>query len=120
MIRKLDWSSGKVLAYEASGTMTKQDHQQVLGEVSEAIETYGKVRLYVRLPEMAWPEFNAVWDRIKFAKEYLGGIERYALVSDIGALEWVSKIAGMFTGIEFRQFSLKDEEIARWWLEQKK
>lgn len=35
MIKKLDWSHGNVLAYEASGVMTKEEHEKVFDEISD-------------------------------------------------------------------------------------
>ena len=117
MIKKLDWSHDSIVAYEASGTMTKEENQQVFNELREKIAQHGKIRLFVKLPELAFPELSAIGERLSFAKEHMKSIEKYALVSNIGALEWVSKIAGMFTGIEFRHYKLDDELLARTWLE---
>ncbi len=119
MIKKLDWSHDAILAYEASGQFSAQENSQVLTEVKETIEKHGKVRLLVKLPEIAYPEATSIKDRLNFAKEYKNSIERYALVSNITAMEWISTIAGMFTGIEFRSYSMDDEIKARAWLEAK-
>ncbi len=119
MIRKLDWSKENIFAYEASETMTKEENQQVFDELKRAIAQYGKVRIFVRLPEMAYPALDSIIDRLRFAFEYMNKIERYALVSNIRAADWIGRIAGLFAKTEFRTYSLDDELLARSWLELK-
>ncbi|MDG5815488.1 STAS/SEC14 domain-containing protein [Chitinispirillales bacterium ANBcel5] len=117
MIKKLDWSHDNIVAYEASGTLSKEENQQVFSELREIIAKQDKIRLYVKLPEIAFPDLNAISERLSFAKDHLKDIERYVLVSNIKAMEWVSKLAGIFTGIEFRHYSLEDEALAKAWIE---
>lgn len=117
MIQKLDWSSGKIFAYEASGKMSKEENVQVYSELREAIKQYGKIRVFVRLPKMAWPEPSALGIRFSFALEHLFDIERYAIVSDISFLTWFSFLAGFIPGIKFRHYSIKDEIMAKTWIE---
>ena len=119
MIKKLDWSHDNIVAYEAQGKFSKEENIQVLNELREIIAKQGKIRLFVKLSEFAYPEVAAVKDRLSFAREHLKNIERYALVSDITAMDWVASIAGMFTGIEFRTYKIDDEPLARAWVESK-
>ncbi|HLV32067.1 MAG TPA: STAS/SEC14 domain-containing protein [Chitinispirillaceae bacterium] len=117
MIKKLDWSNGNIYAYEARGKMTKQENIQVFNELREGISRYGKVRIFVRMPKMAWPLPSALSERFRFAKEHLRNIERYVLVTDIPCIGYIVRVSGFFTGIEFRNYNSGDELLAKTWIE---
>ncbi|KMQ49852.1 hypothetical protein CHISP_3205 [Chitinispirillum alkaliphilum] len=117
MIKKLDWSHDSIQAYEASGKFSKEENLEVLNELREVIKKHGKIRVFVKLPELAYPELSAILDRLSFAIDHKKDIERIALVSNIEAIDWVSSITGLLTGIEFRNYKLDDEPIARSWIE---
>lgn len=119
MIRKLDWSSGKVFAYEASGKLTKEEHIAIYEELRHAIKKYGKIRIFVRLPKFAWPEISAIKERFEFAKEHFFDIERYAVVSDISFVNWVSFFLAMIPGFKYRFYNTADELLAKTWIEAK-
>jgi hypothetical protein len=117
MIKKLDWSHGNILAYEASGIMTKEEHAKVFDEIRDIAARYEKVRIFVRLPKMAFPELRAIGIRLKFAKEYLNSIGQYAIVSNNVFIILLSRVWDLFTRIKVRTFSLEDEQLAREWLD---
>jgi hypothetical protein len=117
MIKKLDWSHGNVLAYEASGVMTKEEHEKVFDEISDIASRYEKVRLLVRLPKIAFPEPRAIGIRFKFAKSYLKSIGQYAIVSNNHFIRFLSRTWDLFTRIRVRAFRLEDEQLAREWID---
>ena len=119
IIRKLEWSQRNVLAYEASGKMTEEENERTLGEIKAAIKEHGKVNIFVRLPEMARPEAGAVDDRLRFVKEHINDIERYAIVGDQKKIKVISSIADKLIGIEIRYFSFDEENEAREWVLEK-
>ena len=119
MIRKLDWSQRNVLAYEAAGKMTEEENERTLGELKVAIKEHGMVNILVRLPEMARPEAGAVDDRLRFVKEHINDIERYAIVGDHKKIKVISSIADKLIGIDIRYFSLDEEKEAREWVLEK-
>jgi hypothetical protein len=117
MIQKLNWSHDNILAYEASGILTKEENLMVYDEIRALIRQFGKVRIFVRLPGMVLPELRAIGIRIKFAKEHLRDIERYAVVTNSEFVKKVSNLARFVRGIKLRCFNLDQERIAREWLE---
>lgn len=119
MIQKLDWSKGKIFAYEASGKISKEENVQIFSELREAIRQYGKVRLFVLLPKMAWPDPRAVGVRFSFAREHLFDIERYAIVSDNLFITWVSLLLSIIPGFKYRHYSIDDQLMAKTWVEAK-
>lgn len=119
MIRNLDWSSRNVYAYEAYGKMTKDENIRVFNELREGIAKYGKVRLFLLMPKIAWPEPKALCERISFAKEHLRDIEKYVLVTDIPFIGSIACALGTLIGIRFRSYNISDELLAKTWIESK-
>lgn len=117
MIKKLDWSHGNIVAYEASGILTKEENEQILKEMCTIISKFGKVRLYIRLPSMAFPELRAMGIRFKFAKKHIKHIERYTVVSDSMFIKAMSHFARLMPSLHFRYFTLDQEKNAREWIE---
>ncbi|HEX2955988.1 MAG TPA: STAS/SEC14 domain-containing protein [Chitinispirillaceae bacterium] len=117
MIQKLNWSHDNIAAYEASGILTKEENLQIFDELRNVIRKCGKVRLFVRLPRIAFPEFQAISTRLKFAREHLKDIERYALVTNNTFLKTFSTIALFMPWMKFRSFNLNQEKIAQEWIE---
>ncbi|PSL45918.1 SpoIIAA-like protein [Salsuginibacillus halophilus] len=117
MIEKLDWSHGNILAYEVSGQVTEDEIQQAHDEVDHLVREFGTLNLLVRLPEMPGMEASAVNDRLRFTKEHYDNIDKYAIVGDSRAVEWISKAADAVTKTEIKHFDLDDEESAKAWLD---
>jgi hypothetical protein len=117
MIQKLNWSHDNILAYEASGILTKEENVQVYDEIRALIQKCGKVRLFIRLPKLVLPELRAIGVRIKFAREHLRDIERYAVVTNSELVKKLSSLARFMPRIQLRSFPLYQEKIAREWLE---
>jgi hypothetical protein len=119
MIQKLDWSKGNIFAYEASGRISKEEHIQIYSELREAIRQYGKVRLFILLPKMAWPDPRALGVRFSFGREHFFHIERYAVVSDNPFIAWVSLLLSIIPGFNYRHYSIDDQLLAKTWIEAK-
>lgn len=116
MIRKLEWSSGKILAYEASGRMSKEETIQIFSELSEAIKQYGKIRIFVLMPKLAWAEPSAWGIRLSFGLKHFFDIQRYALVTDNPLISWVFMLLSMIPGFKYRQYSYNDQLLAKAWV----
>lgn len=117
MYRKLPQSHDNVLGYEVAGTVTEEEYRQVAGELREVIDEHGKVRVLVRVPEMPDQELRAtLGDRLRFLKDHVGDIERYALVSEDRTAEWLGKVTDKVTPIELKLFSTDEEPQAWQWV----
>lgn len=119
MIQKLDWSKGKIFAYEACGKISKEENVQIYSELRDAIRQYGKVRLFVLLPKIAWPDPRALGVRFSFVREHLFDIERYAVVSDNPIIAWILRLLSIIPGFKYRHYSIDDQLLAKTWVEAK-
>ncbi len=117
MIQKLSWSHDNIVAYEASGILTKEENILIFDDLRAIIQKYGKIRLFVRLPKLVLPELRAIGVRLKFAKKHLKDIERYAIVTNSYVVKALSNLAQFMPRMQFRCFHLYQEDIAREWLE---
>lgn len=123
MIKKLDWSKDNIVAYEASGVISKQEHEIIFSELAGLIAKYDKLRIFVRLPKIAWPSIDSIPLRFSFSRKFIGKIDRYAVVSNSKILPWVIDVAdgifSLFTQARYRHYCFDDEIMARTWLEAK-
>jgi len=123
MIKRLDWSEGNVVAFEAEGLITKQEHAELYLKLNQLIEKYGKLRLFVRLAKMAWPEPAAIPLRISFARAHFRDIEKFVIVTDLKILPLIIEITSFFTSFffktRFRTYGSNDELLAKTWISAK-
>lgn len=118
MIKQMERSHDNVLGYEVTGDkVTEKEYQQVIGQVRTAIDEHGKVRLLVRVPGFPKSELSALDDRLRFAREHLGDIERYAVVGDSKAMEVLTKMTDKVIRADLRHFAPEEEETAWSWVE---
>lgn len=116
MYRKLDESAGNVLGFETRGRLTEEELRAILKETEDAIAEHGKIRLLVYMPEVPRPELAALDDDLKFAREHLGDLERYAIVGDNVLLEWAARLEDPLLSVEIRHFDISEYEEAWRWL----
>jgi len=123
MINKLDWSKENIIAYEASGVISKEEHIQIYSELQELIAKYGKLRIFIRLPKMAWPEPAALSLRFSFARKHINDFEKYAVVSNLKIIPWlisiIDLISMLFSKTRYRHYRIEDELLAKTWIEAK-
>jgi hypothetical protein len=105
-----------VLGYEVAERISEDEYHEIVTKVNEAIEDHGSVRILVRMPEATGVELGTFGDRLKFLKEHVGDIERYAVVTDDTRAEWLARIGDKVTPIEFRTFAVEEEPDAWRWV----
>jgi len=97
MFERLSGGSGKVLGFKISDKITGEDVHRMGGIMAEAIAASGKIRLLIEIEGFRHMEPEALLEKLKFAKEHAGNIERMAVLSDrVGIKSWV-KVGGLLT-----------------------
>lgn len=117
MYRKLGTSHDNVLAYQVAGRVTHGEMRRLLGEVREAVDAHGRVRLLLRMRGWPYAELSTVRHRIEFLREYGDGLDRLAVVSDERLLGFLADRADRFTGTDLRSFRSDVESEAWAWIE---
>ena len=117
MYRKLPGSHDEVLGYEITGKVNEDDFQEIVTEVREAIDEFGDARVLTRMPAVPDADYlGAFAKRLYAVRREVGGVERYAVVSDDPRSEWISWLADRVSPIEVRHFDAGQEPDAWQWV----
>jgi hypothetical protein len=118
MIQNVDGFPDNIVAFSATGQVTRQDYEQVLiPQVEAALKRHLKIRLYYEIgPGFAGFDVGAAWEDFKVGIEHLTRWDRAAIVTDV---EWIRHIAGAFRFFfpgNLRVFSIDQAAEARTWI----
>lgn len=118
MIEHLTDFPPNVVAFVASGTVTRQDYRDVLiPAVAAALAAHSKTRLYYELgPTLAAFDPGAMWEDFKLGVEHLTRWERIAVVTDIDWIKNTVRAFGFLIPGQVRLFPLKAAAEARAWI----
>jgi hypothetical protein len=116
MIQWMDESSGKVVGFVVSETLTDDDYADYfIPLLEEAIDEYGDVRLMLKFEHFEGWTAKAAWEDLKLWPK-LKNIERIAIVSENewkDLMAWVAKIIESLSDTEIRYF--KEAQIVDAW-----
>ena len=117
MFEKLGGGSGKTLGFKISDKITDEDVHHMGDIMAEAVAASGRIRLLVEIEGFRHMEPEALLEKLKFARDYAGDIERMAVLSDrVWIKAWV-KVGGLLAHTEVEHFD-RSELAAAWeWLE---
>jgi hypothetical protein len=118
MIEQMSGFPANVLGFRASGHVTRQDYETVVGPaVDTAFKNQQVVRLYYQLDsDFEGVSPGAMWEDFKVGMEHLRHWERVAVVTDV---DWIGnsiKVFGFLMPAEVRLFSLAQANKARAWI----
>jgi len=82
MIKELSQSSGKVIGYKVSGTVTREDYKTFVPQVQALVEQEGSINMLLDLEEFEWEKVNAWGADMKFGHDYRDKITKMAIVGD--------------------------------------
>lgn len=116
MYQRLERGQGNVVAYEIGDSVTEEEVREILGQLRDAVGEHGRIRLLVRM--RGWPEnaTAALTERLRFAKDHFGDIDRYAVVGDHRLAEFLTEATDKVVDMELRHFDPTDEEAAWAWV----
>jgi hypothetical protein len=116
MIRRLDDVGGGVLAYEASGTITRDDVRVVQDDLLTGNAPARGRRVLVDIVDVDGATMQAVWQDVKHTLDYVRYVDRMAVVGDERWQEWVAQAARLVPGVRVRYFEPDQRLEARSWL----
>jgi hypothetical protein len=107
-----------VAAYRASGTISKDEYEQVvMARVDEVAAKYGRINFLVRLETgMENYSISAFTEYLKVSFEHFTKWNRMAIVSDQQWLRQTYNILSYLVPGEIKGFELKDFEAAKAWV----
>lgn len=118
MVELLTGFPPHVAAYRASGTVHKEEYEQVvMARVDEVAAKYGKINFLVLLQtDIGNYSFGAFIDYLKVSFEHFSKWNRIAIVTD---QNWVRKsyeVLSLLVHGEIRGYELKEFEEAKQWV----
>jgi hypothetical protein len=115
MIRRVTDVSPAVLAYEASGTITRDDVKQVQDDLHATGESTGR-RLLVDVVNVDGAQLDAVWQDVKHTLDYARLVDRMAVVGDNRWERLITQATNLMPGVDVRFFEPDQRVEARSWL----
>jgi hypothetical protein len=116
VIRRMDDVGGGVLAYAASGTITRDDVRTVQDDLLSGSPPARGRRMLVDVVEVDGATVGAVWEDVKHTLDYARYVERMAVVGDQRWHAWVTQAARLVPGVNVRYFEPDQRLEARSWL----
>jgi hypothetical protein len=116
MFELLSGSAGNVLGFKIGEHITAEDVRKIGAMLSESIAASAKVRLLIEIEGFRHLEPEALLEKLRFAVEHAGAIERMAVLGNrVWIKSWV-KIGGLMTRCEVEYFDRSELEAAWQWL----
>jgi hypothetical protein len=109
MIETMERSTGSVLGYSISGTVTKADYDTLVPAVAAAIKKNGSVSLLLDLRGFHWEKVSAWGSDLNFGKEYHDKITQMAIVGDKKWEKHLTKLAQPYYAQEAQYFETDDD-----------
>ncbi len=116
MFQEIPVFEENIYAFKATGKLTDEDYRQFLPRLTEVVEKYGPLSLFIELEDFQGWEPKAAWADMKFGLEHAEDFERIAIVGEKRWLKWMTALGNLFTPTEIRYFT-RDELQQAWdWL----
>jgi hypothetical protein len=120
MIERLKGFPDNVVAFRASGEVTKQDYNEVLiPAVEKALNSRDKVRILYELgPDFDGYDASAAWEDFKVGVEHLSRWERIAVITDVEWIGLATRLFSVFLPGTIRVYPHAEAAKARLWITQ--
>jgi hypothetical protein len=116
MIEKMAESSGNVLGYKFTGTITVDDFKKMEPEVDALVLKEGNVRILFNLTGFKWEKIDALVADLKFGHKFHEKIQKLAVIGDKTWEKWITQLALRFYAKEAKYFPSSDTAKAWSWL----
>lgn len=94
----------------------KQDYEQFVPVLEEAIKEHGKIRLLFDMQDFHGWDTAALWEDIKFDVKHHSHFERIAMVGERKWEKWMAAFCRPFTSGKVKYFDRAEKEDAKDWL----
>lgn len=117
MVQILEQTKDNIVATKATGTLTKDDYDEMLPVLRNKLEEHKKIKWYFEMENFEGWKPAAAWKDFKFDVKNASNLQKVAMV---GAKEWeegLTQIMKPFTSAEVRFFETNQKEEAKNWIE---
>lgn len=108
-----------ILTLRLSGTLNKDDYEQFIPAIENAITAHGKIRLLIELADFKGWTLPAMWEDLKFDVKHYADVERIAI---LGHTQWARAMATLskpFTAATVRYFDTSEISEAEQWINER-
>ncbi len=117
MFEQLSRGSGKLLGFRIREGVSAEDVRKLSRVLADAIAEWGEIRILVDIQGFRHMDIEALIEKLKFAVDHSGEIERMAVLSDrVWIKSWV-EVGGFPALAETKHFYRSEIEDAWKWLE---
>lgn len=118
VFEQLQSATGNCLGFKIGHSVTGEDMREMAVIMSEAIKTWGKIRLVIEIEGFRHMDPEVLLGKLRFAVEHAGDIEKVAVLSDrVWIKSWV-KLGGLVSHTEVEHFDRSEIEAAWKWIGQ--
>ncbi|GAB4229298.1 MAG: hypothetical protein Tsb0021_07060 [Chlamydiales bacterium] len=116
MIKIEQIDENEIVKVKASGTLTKEDYDQVVPELEKIMKEHKKVKFFVKLDHLEGMKWDAIKEELKFDRKYKEFFGKTAVVGEKKWQKWGTNISNLFFGSEIKFFYEDQTEEALDWL----
>ena len=109
-------SEGPIVGFRVSGTLEKEDYDDMTALLQERIDRHGHVRIFFEMEDFDGWRPRALWEDVKFDIEQNRKITRAAMVGEAAWEKALAKLAKPFAHADVRYFEEAEREEAWHWL----
>lgn len=116
-LKFIDLGHDNILGLAIVDKMEVADYEKFNYYVSDKVEQYGKVRLFLEIVDMKGVSLRALYEDLKTAIKHYGSIERMAIIGDQSWLKGSVKVSDLLTpGLDMTAFGTDERARAIDWL----
>ncbi|HEV7349721.1 STAS/SEC14 domain-containing protein [Telluribacter sp.] len=116
MVRYLDVDKDDLVAVVVSGTLEKDDYEQLIPLMEVKISHYGKINLYWEMEEFEGWNVAAAWQDLKLDVSHANDFRRVAMVGAKKWEDWLTQLMKPFSSAEIKYFDPDERELAMAWV----
>ena len=116
MVTNIETTKGDLIAIRLTGSLVKQDYDQLLPILESKIKQFGKIDLYWEMDGVDSWQPGGLWQDIKFDVQHVNSFNKVAIVGDKKWEEWIAKIIKPFTTAEIGYFETTQKAEAMAWV----
>jgi hypothetical protein len=115
MIILLPETKDDLIAVRVTGKARQEDNNKILPLLEQAINQYGKIRMFVEIENLEGVEWKSILSGLRFDIKHINDFRKVAVVGDTEWEKWITNFAKPLTSADIRYFdSLHREEAMMW------
>lgn len=116
MLSFIPSQDSQTLAFEISGTVTKEDLKKLEQEIEKQFSEDQQFNAYAIMQQPEMPTFKAIAEEAKIDMKRWSQYRKLAVVSEKNWLETITNLGGFLPGIEAKHFNMDETQQAWSWI----